>query len=198
MTVLVDGCSVLSGTAGAIFDNDGGLLRLNNLQVNGVTSASLVATANNGASFLEKSTVTGKSLASQFFIIEVGCRSATSTHAFPALDTLASDLNTVTFTTAGGSQTVLASTVSSMNRIEDVFFVEDVGSTLLLDGVMVVENQVQTVPWNVVSARTKAIARVTETTISDNMAIEYGVVAFDASVTIMDSFISRNSGTVRN
>jgi hypothetical protein len=109
----------------------------------------------------------------------------------------ASDLNTITFTTAGGSQTVTSTTVTGMTRMKDTFYVEQEGSTLLLDTVIVNENQAQTTAWHAVSVRTGAIAQITECTISDNTALEYGVVAFDATISIADSFISRNSGTVR-
>jgi hypothetical protein len=103
----------------------------------------------------------------------------------------------VTFTTAGGSQTVMTTTVTGMTRLKDAFYVEQEGSTLLLDTVIVNENQAQTTAWHAVSVRTGAIAQITESTISDNTALEYSIVAFDATLSIQDSFISRNSGTVR-
>lgn len=61
MTVQVERSTVQSGAAGAVFDNDGGLLRISDIDVTNVTAAALVATANNGASFLEKSKVSRKS-----------------------------------------------------------------------------------------------------------------------------------------
>jgi len=60
MTVEIRNGIVTSGTAGAVFDNDGGLLRINQLQVVDLTATALVATANNGASFLEKSSISRK------------------------------------------------------------------------------------------------------------------------------------------
>ena len=60
MTVQVEGGAISTGTGGVIFDNDGGLLRVSEIEVSDVTAASLIATASNGASFLERSTITGK------------------------------------------------------------------------------------------------------------------------------------------
>jgi len=108
-----------------------------------------------------------------------------------------SDVNSVTFTTTGGSQTVLQVSVTQMQRIEDAFYVEDIGSTLLLERVVVEQNRFSSSPWSAVSARTRSIARVSATSISDNTSVEFGVVAFDSSVVITDSFISRNEGSVR-
>ncbi len=59
MTVQVVGGAVSSASGGVIFDNDGGLLRVSEIEVSDLTAASLIATANNGASFLERSTITG-------------------------------------------------------------------------------------------------------------------------------------------
>jgi len=60
MTVEIVGGVVTAGTAGAVFDNDGGLLRISDLEVVDLTATALVATANNGASFLEESTMSRK------------------------------------------------------------------------------------------------------------------------------------------
>lgn len=60
MTVEINRCIVTAGTAGSVFDNDGGLLRINELDVVDLTATALVATANNGASFLEDSTISRK------------------------------------------------------------------------------------------------------------------------------------------
>lgn len=60
MTVEIEGGVVSSGTAGAVFDNDGGLLRISELQVVDLTATAMVATANNGASFLEESNISRK------------------------------------------------------------------------------------------------------------------------------------------
>jgi hypothetical protein len=57
MTIQIEGASVIGGTAGAVFDNNAGVLTVNNLQVSDVTTAALIATGNNGASFLEDSTI---------------------------------------------------------------------------------------------------------------------------------------------
>jgi hypothetical protein len=193
MTVQVERSSVTSGTTGAVFDNDGGLLRLSEIDFADVIGVALVATANNGASFLEQSTISRKSgnQGDRLFV-------EPQTNAFCYLLEWheVSDVNSITYTTAGGSQSALNTSVTQMSRMEDAFYVEDVGSTLLLEGMAIEQNNMQTVPWSVVSVRTNAIARVSESSISDNTALEFGVVAFSSTVSIQDSFISRNSGSV--
>lgn len=107
-----------------------------------------------------------------------------------------SDVNSVTYTTAGGSQSVLGTSVSQMRRIDNAFYVESIGSTLLLEGTTIEQNRIQTNPWSAVSARTGSIARVAETSIADNASVEFGIVSFDSSITVTDSFISGNVGMV--
>ena len=60
MTVEIEGSIVTSGTAGSVFVNDGGLLRINKLDVVDLTATALIATSNNGASFMEDSTISRK------------------------------------------------------------------------------------------------------------------------------------------
>jgi hypothetical protein len=60
MTIQIEGGEVSKGTAGSVFDNDGGLLKINNLEVREVMATALIATANNGATFLEGSTISCK------------------------------------------------------------------------------------------------------------------------------------------
>lgn len=82
--------------------------------------------------------------------------------------------------------------------MDDAFYVEGTGSSLLLEGLSLERNVVPTTPWNGVSVRTGAIARINESSISDNVAMEFGVVAFDSrGVWISDSFLNRNAGSVR-
>ena len=71
MSVIVERSFVSNGFAGAVFDNDGGLLRINDLVVTGVTTSALVATANNGASFLQRSAISCRFLAGLPFVISV-------------------------------------------------------------------------------------------------------------------------------
>jgi hypothetical protein len=167
MTVVLQDCTVSSGSAGVIFDNDGGLLRLRNVQVDQVVAAAVLASANNAASFLETSTI----------------------HS--------SDVNSVTYTTAGATQSVLNSTVARMNRLSDAFYVEAAGSTLLLEAVTVEQNKVQTDPWSAVSVRMGAVARIRHSAMVDNGAVEFVVVAFQSTIYLSDSTISRNDGSVR-
>ena len=83
-----------------------------------------------------------------------------------------------------------------MRRIDDAFYVESIGSTLLLEGTKIEQNRFQANPWSAVSARTGSIARISETLIADNASVEFGIVSFDSSITVTDSFISGNVGTV--
>lgn len=195
MTVQVKQSAVASGSTGSVFDNDGGLLRVSETDVSNVTASALIATANNGASFLELSTVSCKYLKSGNIQV-YSC--AVHTNELLCNGRAVSDMNSITFSTAGGSQSVMNTTVGKMIHMEDAFYVEGVGSTLLVDGTFVQNNTNQTVPWRVVSVRTEAIARVSASSISDNTAVEFGVVAFNSTVSIEDSFISRNSGSVRH
>jgi hypothetical protein len=106
------------------------------------------------------------------------------------------NVNSITFTTTGGSQTVTDSAVTLMTRMTDAFYVEGKGSTLLLDGVVIERNQMPSDPWTAVSARTEAIAQISASAIANNSGLEFGVTAFSATVTIQDSFIQRNVGSV--
>jgi hypothetical protein len=71
MTVQIERSSVSMGSAGSVFDNDGGLLRISDLQVTNVVAASLVATANNGASFLERSAISSTLFERQLAFLEL-------------------------------------------------------------------------------------------------------------------------------
>lgn len=105
-------------------------------------------------------------------------------------------MDSITYTTAGGSQTVLSTTVTQMGFMENAFYVEDIGSTLLLEGLVLEQNDEQKIPWTAVAARTESITRISSSSVSDNKAVEFGVVAINSIVTIEDSFISRNIGLV--
>jgi hypothetical protein len=107
------------------------------------------------------------------------------------------DVNSITFTTAGGSQTVTNSTVTLMTRIMDAFYVEDEGSTLLLEQVTIIRNQIQTDPWSAVAARSNSIAQISSITIAENTGVEFGIVSFNSTVTIQDCIIRQNTGSVR-
>jgi hypothetical protein len=80
--------------------------------------------------------------------------------------------------------------------MSDAFYVEDQGSTLLLEGVIIERNQIQGEPWSAIAARTNSIVQISETTIADNTGVEFGVVAFAAMITIQDSFVRQNTGSV--
>lgn len=90
----------------------------------------------------------------------------------------------------------MGTTVSVMSRMEDGFYVEMAGSTLLLEDVTVEQNLLQSAPWSAVSARMGAVARVLASTIQNNAAMEFAIVSFDSSVSVSDTTISQNSGVV--
>ena len=106
-------------------------------------------------------------------------------------------MNSITYTTAGATQTVLQTSVTRMNQISDAFYVEGAGSTLSLEFVTVEQNTAEA-PWSAISVRAGALAVVSETSISNNSAVEFVVVVFNSIVTITDSFISQNTGSVRS
>lgn len=169
MTVDIEDSIVVSGTSGVIFDNDGGQLIVERVQVSSVSSAAVVATANTGTSFLQESTIS------------------------------ASDIDSVTFTTAMGTQTVIDVEVSGMNSLGDVFYAEGSGSMLLITGSTLSQNNIVPPPtWNGVAAQSGASAMVMDTTIRDNSGIEFGVSAtLGSTVSIKDSMITGNTGVVR-
>ena len=118
-------------------------------------------------------------------------------HIFIIVSTVVADVNSITFTTAGGSQTITNSTVTQMTRMADAFYVEDTSSTLLLEDVNIVRNQIQADSWSAVAARAGAIAQISNVTIAENAGVEFGVVSFNSMVTIQDTIIRQNTGSVR-
>lgn len=118
-------------------------------------------------------------------------------HLFIIVSTVVADVNSITFTTAGGSQTITNSTVTQMTRMADAFYVEDTSSTLLLEDVNIVRNQIQADSWSAVAARAGAIAQISNVTIAENAGVEFGVVSFNSMVTIQDTIIRQNTGSVR-
>jgi hypothetical protein len=168
MTIQIEDSTITSGAAGVVFDNDGGSLTVESIEVSDISSAALLATANAGTSFLQETKIT------------------------------ASSLNSVTFTTAGGSQVVLNVEVSDMDTLEDAFFVEGVGSTLSVVGTSVNRNQIADLSaWSIVSAQSQAIATITDSSFSENRGVEFCVSAtLGATITVKDSDISENRGVV--
>jgi hypothetical protein len=62
MTIQLERSFVSSGTSGVMFDNNAGLLRMNEMEVTDVTAAALLSTANNGVSFLSGMKISRKSM----------------------------------------------------------------------------------------------------------------------------------------
>jgi hypothetical protein len=166
MIVDIKGAQVEDGSARTIFQNNGGFLNIEGLNATRVTASdSIIATSNEGSSFLAGSTVTQSSAGS------------------------------VTSTSLAGSQRVTQVIISEMLAMEDTFFAEGAGTSLIV-GDTRVENNVNPTSWNVVSVRSGAIGRVTESSFTDNTGIQSGVSATSVGsvVTLLDSLISDNSG----
>ena len=69
MTVEVERSIISAGSSGVIFDNNGGLLRINEIELTDISAAAFLATANNGASFVSGMSISRKYLYSQRFQI---------------------------------------------------------------------------------------------------------------------------------
>ena len=166
MTITIKDSTVTSGAAGVAFDNDGGKLMLENVEMSDVTSASIIATANSGSSFLQDSKIS------------------------------ASSVSSVTFTTAGGSQTVMKAEVSAMNMVEDVFYVEGSDSVLALSETTITRNTIEApARWTAIAVQSQAVGTILDSTISDNTGLEFGVSSTLAgSVVLQDSNIRNNEG----
>lgn len=82
MTIQLERSIVTSGTSGVMFDNNAGLIRMNEMEVTDVTAAALVSTANNGVSFLA-----GMKISRKFWCQNNDCFTSTITQplwlAFP-------------------------------------------------------------------------------------------------------------------
>lgn len=60
MTIEIERSIITAGSSGVIFDNNGGLLRINDIELTDVSAAAFLATANKGASFLSGMTISRK------------------------------------------------------------------------------------------------------------------------------------------
>lgn len=166
MSIEINGATIIGGTVGAVFDNNRGSIQIKNLQVRDIITAALIATANGGVSLLENGKIES------------------------------SDIDSITFTTAGAKQTIINTIVTNMNFIQDAFYVEDISSSLIINNINIEQNIAITTPWSAIVARSKSILSIINSTISDNTFIEFGIIGFDSSITITDSRIDRNVGVV--
>jgi hypothetical protein len=168
MNVQINGGSVRNGMAGAVFDNDGGFLTVNDFEASNVMTVSLIATANGGVSFLQNSNITSCTL------------------------------DQVTFTTAQGAQSVSNTIISGMLGLRDVFYVEDTDSSLNVVGSMIRDNDITSNSWAGFTILNGATARVVGTEITSNSGVEFAAAAggVGSSLDISDSIISENTGVV--
>lgn len=166
MIVDIAGALVEDGTARTIFRNDGGVLNIEGLAATRVTASDSIIETSN-----EGSSFLSNSSVSQ------------------------SSAGSVTYTSLAGSQRVTQVTVSEMQAMEDTFLAEGAGSNLIVSET-VVDNNVNPTSWNVVSVRSGAIGRVTESSFTGNTGVQSGVSATSTGsvVTLLDSVISDNSG----
>lgn len=109
-SVTVENGSISNGAAGVLFDNDGGSLSLTGLQIEGITSRVIVASANGATSTLAQTTI----------------RSST--------------VDSVTSSASGAVQRVDDTTVSNMLDLEDVFIGTGTDTRVFLTRVTVENN----------------------------------------------------------
>jgi hypothetical protein len=168
MTVAVSNVAVSAGNAGSLFANDGGQLTVSNLIMTDLDAASLISTSNSGTSFLQNSSITN------------------------------SAFDSVTITSSAGAQTVIGVQVSQMRRLKDVYLVEGLQSSLSITGSSITQNSITEGIWSGVVVQQGARATVSELDFSSNSGVAFGVSvsAIDSSLTMMDSFITQNNGTV--
>jgi hypothetical protein len=111
MVVEIAGARVEDGSARTIFQNNGGFLNIERLNATRVTASdSIIATSNEGSSFLSDAIVTQSSAGS------------------------------VTSTSLAGSQRVTQVTVSEMQAMQDTFFAEGAGTNLIVSETAVENN----------------------------------------------------------
>jgi DICT domain-containing protein len=102
----------------------------------------------------------------------------------------------ITYTTASGSQTVTNTMLYNMTFVEDAFFVESDQSTLNIQDVTIEKNQAITTQWNSIVVRDRATATVSKLSINDNNNLRFGIISFNAAITVSDSTIRQNKGVV--
>lgn len=169
MTVDLTEGAINAGTVGSVFSNDGGQLTVSNLIVSDLDAASLISTSNEGVSFLEDSSITD------------------------------SAFDSITTTASGAAQSVFRVAVTQMRRIQETFQVDQPLSRLILNTVSIKDNNITTdTPWRGVVARNGASATAGEFDFSSNSGVESGVLVTSggSSLTLIDSFIGNNEGTV--
>jgi hypothetical protein len=107
-----------------------------------------------------------------------------------------SQLDWITYTTAGGSQTVTNTVLNKMNFLLDAFYVENDQSVLVVQGLTIEQNQAIGSPWNAIVVRNGAVANISQTLISDNVLLRFGIISFNAATAVTDSIIRQNRGVV--
>ena len=110
MNVEITGGSVEDGSARTIFRNDGGVINIEGLTVERVTSDILIATSDSGSAVFSDASVSQSSVES------------------------------ITSTSSGGSQRVAGVRVSQMQSMEDAFLADGPGTNLIVDETSVDSN----------------------------------------------------------
>ena len=159
--------TVQNGSSGVVFDNDRGTFFIRNSLVSGVTASTLSAVANGGETSLRDSVLSGSSL------------------------------NTVAFSTGGGSHEISSVSIENMNELDRAFQIEGLGSTLTLSQSLVRFN-VQDSAWTLVNVVTGGTASIDQTRFDGNSGLSSGirVVNPGSSVDIQRSFFVNNTGRV--
>jgi hypothetical protein len=169
MTVDIDSCTISRGVAGTILANNGGSLRVQKLEVHEVTASALVATSNGGNSFFQDSMVTGSMLVY------------------------------ITETSGLGAQSVINVGIQNMTSMVNAFLVSGAGSKLSLGNSTINNNTITDTRWTAVQVQSGATATVSNSEISGNSGLAFGVAAIglNTQVAIANSLLSENVGTVR-
>lgn len=105
-------------------------------------------------------------------------------------------MDSITYTTAGASQSVVNTVVNNMNFLQDAFYIEGESSSLNIQGLSIEQNTAIDTQWSGITTRKKAKSNITGTTISNNAFLRFGSLVVDSSVFISDTTISRNTGVV--
>jgi hypothetical protein len=164
-TVTIDGATVTDGEVSVAFNAIDGTMDISNLQTTSLTADALISLENGGESTLSDSTIEDSSL------------------------------TRVTTAASGSIQSVVGTTISNMQTLQDTFF--GTGSNTQVDLLrVIVENNSLDGSWRVLNVRDGARGRASETTVAENSGLQYAFTASSASTTLVidETFFLQNTG----
>ena len=148
---------------GSLFSNDAGTLLVEDFTVDNVTAVSVFATSSGGVSMLGRSTVT------------------------------MSDVETVTFTNAGSTQTVRNVDVTRMVAVNDIFSVLGQGSRLIMNDANITQNNIEAATG--VRVVEFASATIENSDFSFNTGVSFGFVSrLQSNMELIDVELVNNTG----